>query len=58
MKNEEQIEMDEKATSAIHLNLGDEIIHNILEAKIAKKISEKLEGYEKQVAYKGGFKSV
>ena len=47
MKNEEQIEMDEKATSAIHLNLGDKIIHNILEAKIAKKILEKLEGYEK-----------
>ena len=47
MKNEEQIEIDEKAASDICLNLGDKIIHNILEAKTTKKIWEKLEGYEK-----------
>ena len=35
--------MDEKATSAIHLNLGDEVIQNILEAKTAKEVWEKLE---------------
>uniref|UniRef100_A0A2N9J6E7 Uncharacterized protein n=1 Tax=Fagus sylvatica TaxID=28930 RepID=A0A2N9J6E7_FAGSY len=37
-------EMDEKAASAIHLNLGDEVIHNILEAKTAEQIWKKLEG--------------
>ena len=35
--------MDEKAASAIRLNLGDEVIHNILEAKTAKEVWEKLE---------------
>ena len=44
MKDVEWVEMDEKATSAIHLNLGDEVIHNILEAKTAKEVWKKLEG--------------
>ena len=44
MKDVEWVEMDEKATSAIRLNLGDEVIHNILEAKTAKEVWEKLEG--------------
>ena len=35
--------MDEKAACAIRLNLGDEVIHNILEAKTAKEVWEKLE---------------
>ena len=33
MSDENWEEMDGKATSAIRLNLGDEVIHNILEAK-------------------------
>ena len=33
MKDVEWVEMDEKAARAIHLNLGDEVIHNILEAR-------------------------
>ena len=44
MKDVEWVEMDEKATSAIRLNLGNEVIHKILEAKIAKEVWEKLEG--------------
>ena len=36
MKDVEWVEMGEKAASAIRLNLGDEVIHNILEAKTAK----------------------
>ena len=36
--------MDEKAASAIHLNLSNEVIHNILEAKTTKEVWEKLEG--------------
>ena len=44
MKDVEWVEMDEKAASAIRLNLGDEVIHNILEAKTAKEVWEKLEG--------------
>ena len=44
LKDEEWVEMDDKAASAIHLNLGDEVIHNILEAKITKEVWEKLEG--------------
>ena len=44
LKDEEWVEMDEKAASAIHLNLGDEVIHNILEAKTTKEVWEKLEG--------------
>ena len=36
--------MDEKAASAIRLNLSDEVIHNILETKTAKGVWEKLEG--------------
>ena len=40
MNDVEWVEMDEKATSAIHLNLGDEVIHNILEAKTAKEVWE------------------
>ena len=35
--------MDEKAINTIHLNLGDEVIHNILYAKIAKEVWNKLE---------------
>ncbi len=31
-----------KATSAIHLNLSDEVIHNILEAQAAEQIWKKL----------------
>ena len=45
MKGEEWIEMDEKAASTIRLNLGDEIIHNILEVKTTKEVWEKLEGH-------------
>ena len=44
MKDVEWVEMDEKAANAIRLNLGDEVIHNILEAKTAKEVWEKLEG--------------
>ena len=44
LKDEEWVEMDEKAASAIHLNLSNEVIHNILEAKTTKKVWEKLEG--------------
>ena len=40
MKDEEWVEMDEKAASAIRLNLGDEVIHNILEAKTTKEVWE------------------
>ena len=36
--------MDEKAGSAICLNLGDEVIHNILEAKTTKEVWVKLKG--------------
>ena len=45
MKGVKWVEMDEKTASAIRLNLGDEVIHNILEAKTAKEIWEKLEGH-------------
>ena len=45
MKDVEWVEMDEKVASAIHLNLGDEVIHNILEAKTAKEVWKKLEGF-------------
>ena len=38
MSDENWEEMDEKAASAIRLNLGDEVIHNILEAKKAEQI--------------------
>ena len=38
MTDVEWVEMDEKAVSAICFNLGDEVIHNILEAKIAKEV--------------------
>ena len=31
MKDVEWVEMDEKVASAIRLNLGDEVIHNIVE---------------------------
>ena len=44
MKDVEWVEMDEKAASAIRLNLGDEVIHNILVAKTSKEVWEKLEG--------------
>ena len=44
MKDIEWVEMDEKAASAIRLNLGDEVIHNILVAKTSKEVWEKLEG--------------
>ena len=44
MKDVEWVEMDEKTASAIHLNLGDEVIHNILEAKTIMEVWEKLEG--------------
>ena len=43
MKDVEWVEMDEKKASAICLNLGDEVIHNILEAKTTKEVWEKLE---------------
>jgi hypothetical protein len=36
-------EMDKKATSAICLNVGDRIIHNILEAQIPEQVWIKLE---------------
>ena len=38
MKEEDWDEMDAKAASAIHLNLGDEVIHNILEEEMAEAI--------------------
>ena len=38
MKDVKWVEMDEKAVSTIRLNLGDEVIHNILEAKIVKEV--------------------
>ena len=72
MKDVEWVEINEKATSSIHLNLGDEVIHNILEAKTAKEVWEKLESlymrkkFDEQVvreevtlqfAYEGEFKS-
>ena len=44
MKDVEWVEMDKKAASAIRLNLGDEVIHNILVAKTSKEVWEKLEG--------------
>ena len=44
MKDEKWVEMDERASSVIHLNLGDEVIQNILEAKIVKEVWEKLDG--------------
>ena len=44
MKGEKWVEMDERASSVIHLNLGDEVIQNILEAKIVKEVWEKLDG--------------
>ena len=44
MKDVEWVKMDEKKASAIHLNLGDEVIHNILEAMTVKEVWEKLEG--------------
>ena len=44
MKDIEWVEMDEKAASAIRLNLCDEVIHNILVAKTSKEVWEKLEG--------------
>ena len=43
MKGVKWVEIDEKAASAICLNLCDEVIHNILEAKKAKEVWEKLE---------------
>ena len=50
MKDVEWVEMDEKAASAIRLNLGDEVIHNILEVKTAKEVWEKTRRflYEKE----------
>ena len=36
MKDVDWVEMDEKVASTIRLNLGDEVIHNILEAKTTK----------------------
>ena len=44
MKDVDWVEMDEKAGKAISLNLGDAVIHNILEAKTAKEVWENLEG--------------
>lgn len=44
MKDEELVDMDENVASATHLNLGDEIIHNILKENTAKEIWDKLEG--------------
>ena len=38
MKDVEWVEMDEKAASTIRLNLGNEFVHNILEAKIVKEV--------------------
>ena len=40
MKDVKQVEMDEKAASTIRLNLGDEVIYNILEAKTIKEVWE------------------
>ena len=44
IKDVEWVEMDEEAAGAIRLNLGDEVIHNILAAKTVKEVWEKLEG--------------
>ena len=43
IKDVEWVEMDEEAAGAIHLNLDDEVIHNILAAKTVKEVREKLE---------------
>ena len=43
IKDVEWVEMDEEAAGAIRLNLGDEVIHNILAAKTVKEVWEKLE---------------
>ena len=43
MKNVEWVEMDEKVSNVICLNLGDEVIHIILEAKTKMEVWEKLE---------------
>ena len=40
MNDVEWVEMDEKVVSTICLNLGDEVIHNILEAKTAKRFGK------------------
>ena len=48
MSGENWEEIDEKVVNAIRLNLGDEVIHNILEAKTAKRIWKKLEGLYKR----------
>ena len=40
MKDVEWVEMDENVASAIRLNLGDKVIHNILEAKTTKEVWE------------------
>ena len=44
MKDEKWVEMDEKVASAIHLNVGDEVIHNIQQAKTTKEVWVKLKG--------------
>ena len=43
-KDEKWVEKDEKAASAIHLNVGDEVIHNIQQAKTTKEVWVKLKG--------------
>ena len=44
MKEEDWHEMDAKASNAIRLNLGDEVIHNILDEETVEAIWKKLEG--------------
>ena len=48
MKDVEWVEMDEKVASAIRLNLGDEVIHNILEAKTGGLGKTRRSLYEKE----------
>jgi hypothetical protein len=43
MDNDVWEEMDAKAASAIHLNLLDEVIHNVIDEDNAKSIWQKLE---------------
>ena len=45
MNDEDSEEMNDEAISAICLDLGAEVIHNILEAQTTKKIQEKLKGF-------------
>lgn len=44
MKEADWDELDAKAASSIRLNLGDDVIHNVLDSETAEAIWKKLEG--------------